>query len=129
MLLEADIKAENIEYDIADMSSAGGTSLQGEVRTTYSTLENLFGKPSFSTGDPYEKTQTEWVIDGKVFYTDQWGDKDWEYIKATVYNWKTGGSTPIGEYDWHIGGNSYEAVDFIQEIVNGQVTPEYNWND
>ena len=38
MLLEADIKAENIEYDIADMSSAGGTSLQGEVRTTYSTL-------------------------------------------------------------------------------------------
>ena len=57
------------------------------------------------------------------------GDKDFEYIKATVYNWKTGGSTPIGEYDWHIGGNSYEIVDFIQEIVNGQVTPEYNWND
>ena len=27
-----DILAENIEYDIADMSSAGGTSLQGEVR-------------------------------------------------------------------------------------------------
>ena len=125
-----DILSENIEYEVAnDFSLVNGTSLQGTVNATYSTLENLFGKPTFSTGDPYEKTQMEWVIDGKVYFTDQWGDKDFEYIKATVYNWKTGGSTPIGEYDWHIGGNSYEAVDFIQEIVNGQVTPEYNWND
>ena len=125
-----DILSENIEYEVAnDFSLVSGTSLQGTVNATYSTLENLFGKPTFSTGDPYEKTQTEWVIDGKVYFTDQWGDRDFEYIKATVYNWKTGCSTPIGEYDWHIGGNSYEAVDFIQEIVNGQVTPEYNWND
>ena len=62
MLLEADIKAENIEYDIVDMGSAGGTSLQGEVTTTYDTLENLFGEPSFSTGDPYEKTHSVWVF-------------------------------------------------------------------
>lgn len=127
MLLDK-ILAENIEYDIADMGSASGTSLRGEVRTTYSKLETLFGTPSYSTGDPYEKTQTEWVLDGKVFYTDQWGEKDWEYIKATVYNWKTG-FTPTGEYDWHIGGDSYDAVEFVQEILNGQVTPEYNYND
>ena len=127
MLLDK-ILAENIEYDIADMGSASGTSLKGEVRTTYSKLETLFGTPSYSTGDPYEKTQTEWVLDGKVFYTDQWGEKDWEYIKATVYNWKTGG-TPTEEYGWHIGGDSYDAVEFVQEILNGQVTPEYNYND
>ena len=127
MLLDK-ILAENIEYDIADMGSANGTSLKGEVRTTYSKLETLFGTPSYSTGDPYEKTQTEWVLDGKVFYTDQWGEKDWEYIKATVYNWKTGG-TPTEEYGWHIGGDSYDAVEFVQEILNGQVTPEYNYND
>ena len=127
MLLDK-ILAENIEYDIADMGSASGTSLKGEVRTTYSKLETLFGTPSYSTGDPYEKTQTEWVLDGKVFYTDQWGEKDWEYIKATVYNWKTG-FTPTGEYDWHIGGDSYDAVEFVQEILNVQVTPEYNYND
>lgn len=127
MLLDK-ILAENIEYDIADMGSASGTSLRGEVRTTYSKLETLFGTPSYSTGDPYEKTQTEWVLDGKVFYTDQWGEKDWEYIKATVYNWKTG-FTPTGEYDWHIGGDSYDAVEFVQEILNAQVTPEYNYND
>ena len=124
-----DILAENIEYEIAnDFECVNGTSYQGNVSTTYSTLENLFGKPTFTTGDPYEKTQMEWVIDGKVYYTDQWGEKDWEYIKATVYNWNTGG-TPTEEYYWHIGGKSFEAVDFIQEIINGQVTPEYNWND
>ena len=124
-----DILAENIEYEIAnDFSGFNGTSYQGNVTTNYSTLENLFGKPSISTGDPYEKVQTEWFIEGKVFYTDQWGERDWEYVKATVYNWKTEG-TPIGEYDWHIGGKSYESVDFIQEIINRQVTPEYNWND
>ena len=125
-----DILSENIEYEVAnDFSLVSGTSLQGTVNATYSTLENLFGKPTFSTGDPYEKTQTEWVIDGKVYFTDQWGDKDFEYIKATVYNWKTGGSTPIGEYDWHVGGDSYDAVEFVREIINGQVTPDFNYND
>ena len=74
--------------------------------------------------DPYEKVNTEWIIDGKVYYIDQWGEKDWEYVKATVYNWKTG-YTPTEEYDWHIGGNSYDAVDFIREILDGQVEPEY----
>ena len=125
-----EIISNNIEYEIAnDFECVNGTSYQGNVSTTYSTLENLFGKPTFTTGDPYEKTQMEWVIDGKVYFTDQWGEKDWEYIKATVYNWKTGGSVPLDKYDWHIGGKSFEAVEFIEEIINGQVTPEYNWND
>lgn len=123
MLLEADILAENIEYDIVE-DGAGGTSYQGSITTTYDRLETLFGKPSYSSGDPYEKVNTEWIIDGKVYYIDQWGEKDWEYVKATVYNWKTG-YTPTGEYDWHIGGNSYDAVDFIREILDGQVEPEY----
>tara|TARA_Y100001938_G_C8025128_1_gene397574 strand:- start:336 stop:719 length:384 start_codon:yes stop_codon:yes gene_type:complete len=127
MLLEADIIKENIEYDIAD-SGASGTSYKGEIMTTYDRLETLFGKPSYSSGDPYDKVNTEWIIDGKVFFTDQWGEKDWEYIKATVYNWKTGG-TPTEEYGWHIGGDSYDAVEFVQEILNGQVEPDYNYND
>ena len=122
-----DILSENIEYEVAnDFSLVSGTSLQGTVNATYSTLENLFGKPTFSTGDPYEKTQTEWVIDGKVYFTDQWGDKDFEYIKATVYNWKTGGSTPTDEYQWHVGGHDYEAVDFVDAIIKGKIEPYFN---
>ena len=126
MLLDK-ILAENIEYDIAD-SGANGTSLRGEIMTTYDILLNLFGEPSYSSGDPYDKVNTEWIIDGKVFYTDQWGEKDWEYIKATVYNWKTGG-VPLDEYDWHIGGENYDVVEMIQTIVENGLQPEYNWND
>lgn len=122
-----DILSENIEYEVAnDFSLVNGTSLQGTVNATYSTLENLFGKPTFTTGDPYEKTQMEWVIDGKVYFTDQWGDKDFEYIKATVYNWKTGGSTPTDEYQWHVGGHDYEAVDFVDAIIKGKIEPYFN---
>ena len=121
-----DILAENIEYEVADKfsGSANGTSYQSEITTTYDRLETLFGAPTYTDADPYEKVSCEWVLDGKVYYTDEYGEKDWEYVKATVYNWKTG-YTPTGEYDWHIGGNSYDAVDFIREILDGQVEPEY----
>ena len=86
------------------------------------------GKPSYSSGDPYDKVNTEWCIYGKVYFTDEYGDKDYEVIQATVYNWKTGG-TPTEEYEWHVGGTCYEAVEFIEEILNGQVQPDYNEND
>ena len=37
-----DILSENIEYEVAnDFSLVNGTSLQGTVNATYSTLENL----------------------------------------------------------------------------------------
>ena len=63
-----DILSENIEYEVAnDFSLVNGTSLQGTVNTTYSTLENLFGKPTFSTGDPYEKTQMNGLLMVKYF--------------------------------------------------------------
>ena len=127
MLLEADILAENIEYDIVE-DGANGTSYQGSITTTYDRLETLFGKPSYSSGDPYDKVNTEWCIYGKVYFTDEYGDKDYEVIQATVYNWKTGG-TPTEEYEWHVGGTCYEAVEFIEEILNGQVQPDYNEND
>tara|TARA_S200000501_G_C20814194_1_gene739775 strand:- start:1146 stop:1532 length:387 start_codon:yes stop_codon:yes gene_type:complete len=125
--LSEKILAENCEYEVAE-NPEGGSSLQSYVTTTYDKLENLFGTPSYSSGDPYDKVNTEWAIDGKVYFTDEYGDKDYQTIKATVYNWKTGG-TPTEEYEWHIGGTCYEAVEFIEEILNGQVQPDYNWND
>ena len=124
MFIDADIIAENIECDVEEeLGSAGGTSYQSDIRTTYDRLSNLFGKPTYSSGDPYDKVNTEWVLSGKVYFTDQWGDRDWEYITATVYNWKTGG-TSTEEYDWHIGGNSYDAVEFVKEILAGDVNPD-----
>lgn len=123
-----EITSEKCEYEIVE-NLTRSTSLQGySVEATYSQLKQLFGKPSFSSGDPYDKVNTEWCIYGKVYFTDEYGDKDYEVIQATVYNWKTGG-TPTEEYEWHVGGTCYEAVEFIEEILNGQVQPDYNEND
>ena len=123
-----EITSEKCEYEIVEHLTRS-TSLQGySVEATYSQLKQLFGKPSFSSGDPYDKVNTEWCIYGKVYFTDEYGDKDYEVIQATVYNWKTG-STPTEEYEWHVGGTCYEAVEFIEEILNGQVQPDYNEND
>ena len=117
---------DNIEYEVS--SDFVGGSLKGTVNTTYDKLKELFGKPTVDTGDPYEKVQCEWIIDGKVFYTDEDGEQDWEYLKGTVYNWKTGG-VPLDEYDWHIGGENYDVVEMIQTILDNNIEPEYNWND
>ena len=118
---------DNIEYEVS--SDFIGGSLKGTVNTTYDKLKELFGKPTVDTGDPYEKVQCEWVIEGKVYFTDEYGDKDWEYVKGYIYNWKTGGSVPLDEYDWHIGGENYDVVEMIQTIVENELQPEYNWND
>ena len=125
MFLE--INKDNIEYEVS--SDFVGGSLKGTVNTTYDKLKELFGKPTVDTGDPYEKVQCEWVIEGKVYFTDEYGDKDWEYVKGYIYNWKTGGSVPLDEYDWHIGGENYDVVEMIQTIVENELQPEYNWND
>ena len=124
-----EITSEKCEYEIVEHLTRS-TSLQGySVEATYSQLKQLFGKPSFDTGDPYAKVQTEWCIQGKVFFKDEDGETDYEYVEATVYNWKTGGSTPTYEYQWHVGGHGYEAVDFVDAIIKGEIQPYFNLND
>ena len=116
---------DKIEYEVTD-SGADGTSLKGSITTTYDKLYSLFGKPTYSSGDPYDKVNTEWIIEGKIFFTEEDGYEDWEYVTASVYNWKTGG-TPTETYDWHIGGKSYEAVELIQKILDQDLEPEYHY--
>ena len=121
-----EIKPEDCEYEVVEHLNRS-TSLQGYTDpVTYYDLKTLFGKPSFDTGDPYEKVQTEWCIQGKIFFKDEDGEIDYEYVEATVYNWKTGGSTPTGEYQWHVGGHDYEAVDFVDAIIKGKIEPYFN---
>jgi len=86
-----------------------GTCLRGYKHATYAQLVDTFGPPT--TGDDY-KTDVEWHLlfpDGTV---------------ATIYNWKNGpaycgdAGTPIEELtDWNIGGNSGNALDYIQRIL------------
>ncbi len=76
---------------------ATGTSLKGNVNTSFERLCEVFGDPTYG-GD---KTQAEWVLlfeDGTV---------------ATIYDWKE--SVPV-QYvtDWHIGGKT----NAVEELVN-----------
>jgi hypothetical protein len=81
---------------------ANGTSLQGYVNTTYANLVSLFGE-GIGGGD---KTTAEWVLkfdDGTI---------------ATIYDWKES-CTPMGNYQWHVGGSSRKVVSMVQEALDG----------
>jgi hypothetical protein len=82
-----------MKFTQTDWTEANGTHLQGYVRAYYHELVEVFGAPE-GGGD---KTTVEWALkfeDGTV---------------ATIYDWKEY-ETPMGSYDWHIGGKSKQAV-------------------
>ena len=90
--------------------SITGTSLQGEIRTTYFRLSHAFGKPF--DGDGY-KTDAEWAI--------QFDDG----VIAAIYNWKNGinylgdDGLPVEKIThWNIGGHSAEAVRRVKEVLD-----------
>jgi len=100
------MKIVNFDTDV-DMNMS---SLKGEIKTTYDKLVEVFGKPTYTDADPYEKVNAEWSIEAE---TDE-GD----LVKFSIYNWKTG-SIPTEEYEWHIGGYGFDAVEAAYEIING----------
>jgi hypothetical protein len=82
-----------MKFTQTDWTEANGTSLQGYVTAYYHELVEVFGEPE-GGGD---KTTVEWALkfaDGTV---------------ATIYDWKEY-ETPMGQYRWHIGGKSKQAV-------------------
>jgi len=84
---------KNVELD--------GTSLMGYVTTSYSRLCDVFGDPCRRNGD---KIKVEWSLrfeDG---------------TRASVYDWKED-EIPMGNYQWHIGGDRRSAVDRVQECL------------
>jgi len=80
--------------------SANGTSFHGDtVRATANQLIAICGEPEYR-GDTSDKSQYDWVMeteDGQVF---------------TIYDWKEY-ETPMGRYQWHIGGKNYDAVEAV----------------
>lgn len=80
------------------------TSLQGYMQAYYHQLVEVFGEPE-GGGD---KTTVEWCLefeDGTV---------------ATIYDWKEY-ETPMGKYNWHIGGRSQKAVDRVMQTFKQRV--------
>jgi len=86
----------------------GGSSFQGYITTTYDKLFEILGSPTFTTGDPEEKVNCEWIVNAE---TDEG-----KSIRFTIYNWKTG-YTPTEEYEWHVGGYDLDSVDAAHQII------------
>lgn len=85
-----------------DFSDSQMSSLIGEINTTYGRLVYLFGKPINGSGDG--KVNSEWII------------KFADGLVATIYDWKMP-STPVYDYDWHIGGHNKAVLQRIRELV------------
>jgi len=106
-----------IGFDNNDMVDICGTSLMGKVRTTYDKLVEAFGEPTYDALDSDDgKVVVEWTLDFRV-ETGEYNGNDFDYIPATIYAWKES-SIPCGEYDWHIGGHDYGAVECVENVMN-----------
>lgn len=80
------------------------TGLKGEFPITYSELVEIFGKPKYGPNADLDKTTCEWALtfeDGTV---------------ATIYDYKTN-RTPMGEYEWHIGGHDAKAYTHVVDTI------------
>tara|TARA_Y100000114_G_C11743088_1_gene320106 strand:- start:769 stop:1092 length:324 start_codon:yes stop_codon:yes gene_type:complete len=91
-----------------------GTSYQGVVNTTYDDIVAKFGEPTYTDASPYEKVNAQWSIQFDVPTED---GEDYDYVTATIYNWKMG-YIPTDKYEWHIGGFDFEAVDLVQKVLD-----------
>ena len=94
-----------------------GTNLQGYVKTTYDKIVKAFGEPTYTDASPYEKVNAQWSIEFKIPFTDDTGIEDFNSVIATIYNWKLG-YIPTEEYEWHIGGCSNDAVEYVNKVLD-----------
>ena len=106
-----------LEFENSDVIDVNMSSLKGYVKTTYGQLVKTFGEPTYTDASPYEKVNAEWTLEFTIPFTDEWGEEDFNYVKATIYNWKDG-YVPTEEYKWHIGGFNYEAVDCVEKVLD-----------
>jgi hypothetical protein len=88
------------------------------------------GPPTYTNADPYEKVNCEWYLDTKWYdanTVDEIDYDDWEYETVTIYNWKDG-RIPTEDYQWHVGGTSYNATEVVDMIVDNFNRNGENWN-
>ena len=93
-----------------------GTSLQGYIKADYDDLVKAFGHPAYNSVEHGEsdKVHTQWALE----FENEEGD----IVVATIYDWKEDSpfASRAGKYNWHIGGNSYEAVEAVYDYAKLQ---------
>ena len=101
-------------FVVCDTIDTIGTSYQGVINTTYDEIVEKFGEPTYTDASPYEKVNAQWSLQFDVPTED---GEDYDYVTATIYNWKMG-YIPTEKYEWHIGGFDFEAVDLVQKVLD-----------
>jgi len=101
-------------FELIDTNaSITGTHLQGHIEASYDELVKAFGKPAYdSTVDgESDKVHTQWEL--------EFENEDGDLVIATIYDWKEDSAfnSRVGKYNWHIGGNSYDAVSAVYDFA------------
>ena len=100
-----------MKFETLKQDTSNG-SLMGTFDSTRRKIEEVFGAPTFTTDEEWEKVTIEWVIkfeDGTV---------------ASIYDWKRyeeGTPALDEEYEWHIGGKSIRAAELISQAMETSV--------
>ena len=95
-----------------DLSEFNGGSLKGYVTTTFKDLCETFGTPTHGPFDQWnDKVTCEWRI------------KTDDGLIVTIYDWKER-ETPMGEYEWHIGGHDFKNVEWVSQWLG---VPARRW--
>lgn len=95
-------------------SNINFSGLVGYVEATYEELVEVLGEPDTD----FDKSTAHWTVeapDGTV---------------ATIYDYKNY-MTPVGKYDWHIGGHDESKARLLVEFMLGKQTIgvyEKKWN-
>ena len=95
-----------------------GTCFQGpfDGGATYKQLVECFGEPLRGpNADPTSKITCEWALQADI---------NGERVRATIYDWKVFGPTPLGKYKWHIGGDDLRAWTLVVSQFMASIRPD-----
>ncbi len=93
-------------FSAVSYDQVNGTSLVGNVETTYAKLVQVFGPPQFDDeSDDRDKSTAMWYLDTPAGV-------------ATIYDFDDRDQRPLEEFAWHIGGEGRgDVVSEIRQVL------------
>jgi len=107
----------NVRYQLDDYVPVG-SCFKGHINAWYDDLIEAFGEPNKPFSD---KVWNEWSLRFSV-YDEEMNEEDDHYV--TIYDWKEThpNQSKSGNYRWHIGSKSREAVWLVADALNSPET-------
>ena len=110
----------NTTYQLDDYVP-NGSCFKGHINAPYQDLIEAFGEPNIPASD---KVWNEWSIRFTVPDEDDLEDDLGDEHYVTIYDWKEThpNQSKSGDYRWHIGSKSREAVWLVADALNSPET-------